>query len=94
MRRVLNQVANAAYKTKGSVFQAMYRRLVPRLGHKKTVWAIAHRLCRLAWIILHNGVECIEYGQARDPKAIERRTAKLIRTLRGLGYQVIPPTAA
>jgi len=93
MRRVLNQAANAARKAKGSVFHAMYGRLVPRLGHHKTIWAIAHRLCRLAWIILHNGVEYIEYGKQRDPKATERRTAKLIRALRGLGYQVIPPTA-
>jgi len=93
MRRVLNQAANAARKAKGSVFHAMYGRLVPRLGHHKTIWAIAHRLCRLAWIILHNGVEYIEYGKQRDPKATERRTAILIRALRGLGYQVIPPTA-
>jgi hypothetical protein len=71
----------------------MYRRLVPRLGHNRTIWAIAHRLCRLAWIILHNGVEYVEYGKQRDAKAVERRTAKLIRMLSGLGYQVIPPTA-
>ena len=93
MRRVLNQVANAARNTKGSVFQAMYRRLAPRLGHNRTIWAIAHRLCRLAWIILRKGVEYIEYGKERDPKAMERRTAKLIRMLIGLGYQVTPPTA-
>ena len=60
MRRVLNQVANAARNTEGSVFQAMYRRLVPRVGHNRTIWAIPHRLCRLAWIILHKGVEYIE----------------------------------
>jgi transposase len=93
MRRVLNQVANAARNTKGSVFQAMYRRLAPRLGHNRTIWAIAHRLCRLTWIILRKGVEYIEYGKERDPKAMERRTAKLIRMLIGLGYQVTPPTA-
>ena len=32
MRRVLNQVANAAVRSKGSVFQAIYRRIVPRSG--------------------------------------------------------------
>jgi transposase len=37
MRRVLNQCANAAIKSKGSVFQNLYRRLVPRLGHNKAV---------------------------------------------------------
>jgi hypothetical protein len=26
---------------------------VPRLGHNKTIGAIAHRLCHLIWIILH-----------------------------------------
>src|SRR5215472_12746588 len=30
MRRVLNQAANAAAKAKGSVFEIVYRRLVPR----------------------------------------------------------------
>ena len=33
MRRLLHQAANAAVKTQGSIFQVVYRRLVPRLGH-------------------------------------------------------------
>jgi transposase len=33
MRRVLNQAANAAARTKGSIFEIVYRRSVPRLGH-------------------------------------------------------------
>jgi len=32
MRRILNQSANAAVKVKGSIFEIVYRRLVPRLG--------------------------------------------------------------
>jgi hypothetical protein len=32
MRRVLNQAANAAAKAKGSIFDIVYRRSVPRLG--------------------------------------------------------------
>ena len=43
MRRVLNQAANAAVKPKGSIFEIVYRRLVLRLGHYKTIGAIAHR---------------------------------------------------
>jgi hypothetical protein len=53
MRRLLNQAANAAVKTKGSLFELVYRRLVPRLGHPQAIGAIAHRLCRLIWKILH-----------------------------------------
>ena len=56
MRRILNQSANAAVKHKGSIFEIVYRRFVPRLGHNKTIGAIAHRLCQLIWIILHKGV--------------------------------------
>src|SRR5262252_1036950 len=47
MRRILNQSANAAVKHKGSIFEIVYRRLVLRLGHNKTIGAIAHRLCEL-----------------------------------------------
>ena len=50
MRRILNQAANAAVKHKGSIFEIVYRRFVPRLGHNKTIGAIAHRLCQLIWI--------------------------------------------
>jgi hypothetical protein len=52
---------------------------------------IDHRLCRLVWIILQRGNEYIEYGEHRDPRATERRTARLVHQLRGLGYQIIPP---
>ena len=36
MRRILNQAANAAVKTKGSIFEIVYRRQVPRIGHNQT----------------------------------------------------------
>ena len=60
MRRVLAQVANAAVKSKGSVFQILYRKMVVRLGHNKAMWAIAHRLCRLTWKILHLEARYVE----------------------------------
>src|SRR6266700_1667133 len=56
MRRILNQCANAAAKSKGTIFEIVYRRLVSRLGHNQTIGAIAHRLCQLIWIILHRNV--------------------------------------
>jgi transposase len=48
MRRILNQAANAAVKHKGSIFQILYDRYVPRLGHNQTIGIIAHKLCRLS----------------------------------------------
>jgi transposase len=88
MRRLLNQAANAAVKTKGSIFEGAYRRLVPRLGHQQTIGAIANRLCRLIWKILHQGVVYEERGPAVTKQRAQRRAAKMIRELRGLGYRV------
>ena len=81
---------NAAVKHKGSIFEIVYRRLVPRLGHNKTIGAIAHRLCQLIWIILHNGVRYEERGPAVSEKSRRARTSRMIRTLRTLGYRVEP----
>ena len=88
LRRVLNQSAHAAVKKKGSHFQAVFRRLLPRLGYKSAIWAIAHRLCRLIWKILHDGVRYIEQGSESDPKLREKRARTLARALRKLGYDV------
>jgi len=90
MRRLLNQAANAAVKTKGSIFELVYRRLVVRLGHAQTIGAIAHRLCRLVWKILHQGVTYEERGPSVTKERAHRRAAKMIRELRSLGYRVEP----
>ena len=88
MRRLLNQAANAAVKAKGSLFQLVYQRLVVRLGHAQAIGAIAHRLCRVIWKILHDGVTYDERGPAVTKHRAQRRAAKMIRELRALGYRV------
>jgi transposase len=91
MRRVLNQTANAAARTKGSIFDIVYRRSVPRLRHNQAIGAIAHRQCRLIWLILHQGVRYEERGPAVTKQSKQRRTARMIRQLRSLGYRIEPP---
>src|SRR6516165_7119562 len=88
LRRILNQAANAAVKQKGSIFEILYRRYVPRLGHNQTIGLIAHRLCRLIWKILHQGVRYKEFGPAVSGKSKHRRAARMIRELRSLGYRI------
>jgi transposase len=88
MRRILNQAVLAAVKTQGSIFQLVYRRLVPRLGHGQAIGAIAHRLCRLIWKILHQAVVYEERGPAVSRLRMQRRAAKMVRELRSLGYRV------
>ena len=93
MRRLLNQCANAAVKLKGGIFQLLYRRLLPRLGHNQAIGAVAHKLCRLIWMILHQGIRYEERGPAVAQRSRRVRTARMIRILRKQGYQVQLQTA-
>jgi transposase len=88
LRRVLNQAAHAAVAKKGSHYQAVFRRLLPRLGYKSAIWAVAHRLCRVVWKILHDGVRYIEQGREVGPREKKQRAQMLARALRKLGYEV------
>jgi transposase len=88
MRRILNQAAHAAVKAKGSVFQEQYRRLVSKLGHNQAVWAVAHKLCRVLWNILHQGADYEERGSRPTAAAVRKRTNRLTAELRRLGYAI------
>lgn len=88
LRRILTQAAQAAVKTKGSHFQITFRRWIPRLGYNSAIWAIAHKLCRLVWKILHDGVHYIEQGQESSPKVKQQRVQKMLKALRRMGYAV------
>jgi transposase len=88
VRRILTQAAQAAVQKKNSHFQSVFRRLLPRLGYKGAIWAIAHRLGRLLWKILHDGIRYVEQGTETNPKARKRRAQKLAQALRKLGYNV------
>lgn len=88
MRRLLDQLAHAAVKKEGCRLQIIFRRWLPRLGYKKAIWGVAHRLCRLIWKVLHDGVRYIEKGLELNPKAQKERKRRLVAELRRLGYKV------
>jgi transposase len=90
LRRVFNQTAHAAVRTKGSYFQHLFRRLVVRLGYAKALWAVAHKLCRIVWKILREGAHYMELGDTADPRTVQRRIQHHLRMLRKLGYPLPP----
>ncbi len=98
MRRLLNQLAHAAVRKEGTQLQLVFRRLAARMHYNKAIWAIAHRLCRLIWKVLHEGVRYVEHGMAPAPLLLKRRRERLVTQLRHLGYQVtltsVAPSAA
>jgi transposase len=98
LRRLLTQLARAAVRKEGTHLQLVFRRLSARMNYNKAIWAIAHRLCRLIWKVLHEGVRYVEYGAAPTPLLLKRRRQRLVTQLRHLGYQVtltpVVPSAA
>jgi len=88
MRRLLDQLAHAAVRKEGTHLQLVFRRLSTRMGYNKAIWAIAHRLCRLIWKILHEGARYVEHGLAPTPLMVKRRRQRLVTQLRRMGYQV------
>lgn len=93
MRRLLNQAALAAIKGSGTIFAILYHRYVPRMGHQQTIAVIGHRLCRLIWKILRQGTSYLERGPAVNEKTKRRRTTRMIRELRRLGYRIELPNS-
>ena len=91
MRRVLNQAAHAAVKVKGSIFEVKFQQLRRSMDYKEANWAIAHRICRLTWKVLPQGVSYEERGPAVSEKSQKVRTSKMIRQLRRLGYTIESP---
>jgi transposase len=88
LRRILTQAAQAAVKKKGSHFQIAFQRWRPKLGYQAAIWAIAHKLGRLVWKILHDAVSYQERGLPPDPAVQKRRANRMIRALRNMGYNV------
>jgi hypothetical protein len=84
----LKKMPSAQLRSKGTHFQAVFRRLLPRLGYLSAVWAVARRLCRLVWKILHEGVRYLEQGTANEPKLLIHRARYLAQQLRKFGYDL------
>ena len=91
LRRILNQAAHAVVKVKGCIFEIAFQRLRRRMDYKEALWAIAHRICRLTWKLLHEGVRYEERGPAVSAKSEKTRAAKMIRQLRRMGYTIESP---
>jgi transposase len=95
LRVALVQAAHGAARTKDTYLGAQYRRLVPRLGNKRAVMALAHSILVSAYHMLckREGYHDLgaEYFARRKPEA---RVKHLSRQIEKLGYQVTLQPAA
>src|SRR3954468_16285687 len=85
----LEEAAMAAIRVKAGYFAAQYRRLKPRLGHKKALGAVKHSMLCAIWHMLATGETYHDLGgdyfTSRDP---ERQTRRLVAQLARLGHHV------
>lgn len=97
LRRALVQAAHGASKKAGSYLQAQYRRLVPRLGKKKTYLALARQLLVIVYHLLNSPDSLFQEKGAHylHQEQAERAKEHHLRKLRALGFVVnLEPQAA
>jgi len=86
LRRILCQIAWAAVHSKGTFFAQLFNRLQPKIEAKGAVWAVAHRIATVIWILLTREVEYIEKGPAPpNQRTLMRKLRKLTRDFALLG---------
>jgi transposase len=89
LRRLLCQIAWAAIHTKGTFFAGLFARLKPRVQGKGAAWAVAHRIAKLVWLVLHNQLDYQEKGPAPpNERTLVRKFRRLLTDFGRLGLDV------
>lgn len=89
LRSILVQAAWAAIRVKGSALASFYRRLKARRGAKKAIVAVAHKLLRLAYILLHKReLYCATNSAEQEEQRKVRQLYRLRHAMEKLGYAV------
>jgi len=87
LRRLLCQIAWAAIHTKNTFFGSLFTRYKPRLEAKGSAWAVAHRIGKVIWLLLHNGVEYEEKGPGQpNPATLARKLRRLAQEYARQGF--------
>jgi len=87
------EVAWAAVRTKGSYYKDKYHRLKSRIGAKKAIVAIAHRIMKAIYRIIKDGAVFKDLG---EEYLMLRNKSKKINHLKKqaqlLGFTLVPQT--
>jgi transposase len=92
-KTIMVEIAWAAVKTKGTYYRDKYYRLRSRLGPRKAIVAIAHRILKAIYAIIKHGEQYKELGEEYlAKKNAKNKIAILKRQAKELGYQLAPIT--
>jgi len=84
MKTALVESAWSASRTNGSEFQDRYRRLQPRIGHKRAIMAVAHALALRIHQVLESGIPYQRGRSVSSQASIQRMIRHHSRRLKHL----------
>jgi transposase len=89
LRRLLCQIAWAAIHTRDTFFAGLFARLKPKVEGKGAAWAVAHRILKVIWLVLHREVDYIEKGSAPpNERTLLRKFKRMLKEFGRLGLDV------
>jgi transposase len=89
LRRLLMQTAWGAIHTKKTFYAGLFQRLKPKIKAKGAAWAVAHRMAKVIWLVMHEEVEYQEKGQALpNQRTLTRKLRTLVREFQRQGMDV------
>ena len=89
LRRVLTQVAWAAIRSKENFFGSLFARLQPKIESKGAAWAVAHRIAKVVWLLIHEGVEYEEKGPGQPSvKSLTRKLRRMAKQFAAHGLDI------
>lgn len=89
VRAILVQAAQGVARSKGTYLRAFYDRCKGRMGHKKAIMAVAHRLAIIIYHMMKKREPYREEGPGIvDERLQEMRKRRAVQQLEHLGYEV------
>lgn len=90
LKSIMIEIAWAAVKKKGSYYRDKYWRLRYRLGPKKAIVAIAHRIVKALYAIIKHGERYKELGEDYlAQRSNVNKLAKIRKEAKVLGYDLV-----
>lgn len=91
LKEIMIEIAWAAIKKKGSYYKSKYYKLKARRGAKRAITAVAHRILKVIYFIIKEGLSYKELGEEyldKRIKGLKLRSLKLQAKL--LGFELKP----
>ncbi len=85
VRRILCEAANAASRTRCSL-QSKFKTLLIRRGRKRAIFAIAHKLLKLVYLLIEKGDYYRDAEIDYEALSVKRNAPRWIKKLKQYGY--------